>query len=546
MNDLETPLTAAKEDGSAESVDEPDKVEELEGEGEDEPEEMHKSLEHYRLSGRPPLHTVFALSSGPFLAQVTGALKGIISTIWISMALGEVALAAISTIGVYDGISRAFGFFLSASGASKISQLYGQHREDEASQVVVDIIRIALIFGVVVPSILGPTVRPLCIWFGANSEVVELSKEYMLPINVMTFSTCLFIGLGGCMQGEGRSFFFSMLNIASLILGMAGIDPLLLLAFKTGIWGASCGQAFSEFVPAFIIFIMYFMGKFGVKPKFAQFIKPFSPHTLPSLKVGISQFIANVSQTIPSILVRKLMGDALGDRYNDGMAGFNTEIRFMIITNAVIIAVTNGFLPAASYAIASKQYKRWFWLCFHCIWITFVWGSFTSVLTWTIPRELSKMFGKSEGYLEMSGEMVKIGNALGFVVFGRFCGVSFLQSMQKGMLASILSITAHFFSIIIFSLVLYYTDKHDGVRILWCYALAHAFGFVTAIIALAKPVYDIYKEMRWMETEDTSDPENTAELHKDECTALDSHEDAAKNEAQEKPEVNGKLTKVEI
>lgn len=469
-------------------VDSIGEVEDIE-EGKDSEPEVKESLEHYRLSGRKPLITILYLSVGPILAQVTGALKGIISTVWVSTALGEIAVTAISTIGVYDGLSRSFGFFLSSAGSSKISQLYGQHREDEASQVVVDIMRLSLIFGIIVPSILGPTVRPLSVWLGASENVVEQCHEYMLPINILTFSTIMFISLGGCLQGEGRSMFFSVLNVVTLIFNMCVLDPLLLLAFHSGIWGASMGQAFSEFIPGCILFVMYFMGSFGVKPKLSQFIKPFSPHIIPSLKVGVSQLILNISQMVPSILVRKFIGMASGEEgFNDAMAGYNTLVRFMILTNSVIIAFTLGYVPAASYSYAAQDYKRWFRLSMHCTWLTFIWGSFTSILTWSIPRQLSMMFGKSEGYLNASEEQLRIGNALGFVVFGRFCGVAMLQTMQMGGSASVLSLLSHFLSIIVFSCVLYYTDTKDGNRVLWCYSLSYAFGLFAPIIPLWKPV----------------------------------------------------------
>lgn len=479
-----------------------------------EPEgEGKQSLEHYRLNGRKPLPTILYLSVGPIIAQVTGALKGIIGTIWLSMSLGEVALATVSTIGVFDGMSRSFGFFVSSAGASKISQLYGQHQEEEASQVVVDLIRISIIFGIVVPAILSPVSEPLAIWLGAQGEVPHQCYLYMLPINIMTFSTIMFIGLGGCLQGEGRSMFFSILNMGALIFNMCVLDPMLLLGFKTGIWGASFGQAFAEFVPCVIIFVMYFMGKFGVKPSFRQFIKPFSPHTGPSMSVGVSQLIANISGMIPSILVRKFMGLAFKpEEFNDAMAGLNTFVRFVILTFSVIIALNMGFVPAASYAYAAKNYRRWFKLCIHVNWTCFVWNTLTSILCIAAPRQLSMMFGKTEGYLDMSEKMLFVTNVCGFITFARFTGVSMLQSLQKGLTSSILSLFSMLVSLVGFSCLMYFTDKHNGIRILWSYSMSYAFGFIASIVVLLVPCIRIYKMMKEQEKVGSSEEEEN-ELH---------------------------------
>lgn len=471
--------------------------EDIESPEEEEPPEPKMNLEHYRLAGMTPLKTIGYLSSGPIIAQVAGALKGIISTIWISSALGEIALAAISTIGVFDSISRSFGFFMSSSGSSKISQLYGQHRESEASQVVVDLIRVAIIMGIIVPAILSPVSKPLAKWLGASDQVAELCYTYMLPINIMTFSTILFIGLGGCLQGEGRSMFFSILNMSALVVNVVVLDPMFLLGFKTGIWGASFGQAFAEFVPFVIIFVMYFTGKFAVKPKFSQFFKPFSEHTLPSLNVGVSQLVVNLSSLIPAILVRKFMGLSYPpEKFDDAMSGYNTFIRFVTLASSVLIAMTMGYLPAASYAYACKDLKRWLWLTFHCSWISFIWGTFVSILTLTIPRQLSSLFGKSKGYLDESSNILFIGNACGSIAFARYCGIACLQSLQKGKVASILSFLSLFVSIIGFACMLYFTDKHNGDRILWCYGLSYSFGFVANIFVLSNPFSKIIKAIK--------------------------------------------------
>lgn len=465
-------------------------------------ENTKSSLEHYRLAGRDPLPTIFYLSSGPILAQFTGSLKGIIGSIWVSKALGEKGLTAISTIGVYDGISRSFGFFLSSAGSSKISQLYGEHKEEETGQLVVDLIRISIIIGIIVPLILGLTTVPLSKWLGADDEICKLCKDYMLPINIGTFTTVLFIALGGCLQGEGRSLFFSVLNVISLVINMCVLDPIFLLAIKTGIWGASFAQALAEALPGILILYLYFIDKFGVKPKWKMFIQKFSPHTLPSLRVGLSQLFANLSQIVPSIVVRKLMGLAFGSNFNDAMAAFNTVVRFFILTNSVIIAITMGFIPSGSYAYAAKNFKRWFSLAFHTLWLSFIWGSFTAILTWAIPRPLSRMFASGKGYLDVCEPMLKYSNALGFIICGRFCGVAYLQSLQLGILSTVLSIISHFLSIIGFAFLMYYTDKNDGVRIIWCYSLAHALGLVLSIIFLISPIKKLYKQMKLQKEEE--------------------------------------------
>ena len=514
--------------------------------------DIKKSLEHYRLAGRPPLYTLLYLSLGPILAQITGALKGIITTIWISHSIGDKGLSAVSTIGVYDGISRAFGFYIAASGSSRISQLYGEHKEEEASQVFADLLRVCIIFGILVPAILSPTIEPICRWFGAKDDLIPMCKEYMLPINIATFSTIMFIGLGGCLQGEGRSIFYSILNIITLVVNMAVLDPILLLGFKTGIWGASCGQVSSEAISAFLILYLYFSGKFGVKVKFRYLLRKFSPHTFPALKVGLSQLISNLSSLVPSLLVRKLFGMAVKEEFNDAMSGFNTIVRVFIFVNSLLIAFAMGFLPPASYANASRLYHRWFHLVFHLLWLTFAWGTFCFIITFSLAKQISLLFSSTPGYLKYAVPMIKNSNALNILCPGRFDAVSILQSLQMGIYSTILSVSTNLVSIVGFSFLLYYCYKSDGAKIMWCYSLANGFGFIVSLIAISFPVRKLYLKMKEQENQqqiqndqnedkkldDFSEEENIEDISKSEDNS--NHENSSNNENNSNNEKNSK------
>ena len=109
---------AAKEDeGKEENLVSPNK--DIKPRGELTPEDL-------RLGGSAPLKTIFKLSVGPLLSQVTNGLYGVITTIWISKACGDDGLSAVSTMNAFDGIGRAFGFFLAIAAATQVSYLYGK------------------------------------------------------------------------------------------------------------------------------------------------------------------------------------------------------------------------------------------------------------------------------------------------------------------------------------------------------------------------------------------------------------------------------------
>ena len=407
-------------------------------------EDSHRTRsEDERLGGKPPLRTIVVLSIGPIISQLASSVFLIINTLWVSLAIGNNGLAAISTYNCFDNIGRAFGSFLQIAAATQISALFGLGKSDEAGQVCADLIRTAIICGAIVPAILLPTIKPSGKWFGATEDVINLGWYYMLPLTSFTATTCMFMAICGFLQGEGRTLLFGLANFGSLALNGLALDPLLLFAFKSSIIGVSIATVLSEIIPGAIIFILYYCGKFGVKPLWSQFCRKFSPRTTTALRVGLSQLIAQLSISIPSILVRKLMGKSLGAEYEDALAGLNCSMRITGVSMAVMAGITGGYVPAAAYAYAAKKYKRVLWLTFHSVWMCMAWGLLVGILVWTIPDKLALIFSSSEGYMKYAVTLTVYMNILSPLQGVRYNCQTILQSMQMGGTAMIMTPALH-------------------------------------------------------------------------------------------------------
>ncbi|EAX96194.1 MatE family protein [Trichomonas vaginalis G3] len=431
--------------------------------------------EHYKLGGRPPLTTIIALGTGPVISELIGALYGIVDTIWVSLALGYRGMSAISEYSVFDNIGRAFGGWLNIAANTKTSQLYGMKKESEIDQLFSDLIRIAIIFSAIVPAILLPIVKPIAFWYGADEDLVNLGFDYILPVLLCSCSSIFLFLAGGFLQGEGRTNLFGIVNIICFFLNMGLFDPLFLFGLKIGIRGAAFSTILAELIPGITLIILFYCGKFGIKPSPHGLFKKFGPHTIPCLKVGVSQLVAKLSLTIPAIIVRKLLGLCTGEEFPAALSGYNATVRFIVLTQSLMIGVNTGSIPAASYANASNQPKRWLELAFHALWINFLWGGLTSLLTWIFPRYLSMIFSTGEEYLKWAEPMMRARNSVAFFSFSRFNAQSIMQSLQCGGRAIIISFFCQFVSILGFS-YMFYALFHDGIKLQLCYPAADVFG----------------------------------------------------------------------
>lgn len=184
------------------------------------------------------------------------------------------------------------------------------------------------------------------------------------------------------------------------------------------------------------------------------------------------------------------------------MAGFNAAVRIVNLTYSIFNAITQLFIPAASYSFAAKRYRRFLKLTLHICWLALVWGALTLIITWSIPRTLSKMRSSGEGYLKYAGKMVSNNNGLAPFAGFKFNAISMLQAIQQGPRATILYFLSNFATNIVLVLVLYYSIKHDGARIVWCYPLSYLLSSLISIFFLWSPVKNLIRLSKEEDMED--------------------------------------------
>ena len=496
-------------------------------------EKRQNEGEIQRLAGRTPLKTILILSVGPVMSQIVGALFGMLGSLWCSHVIGEEALGAIGLEICFEGMGRAFGYFLMIAASTQISALFGRGLQEDATQVVCDLLRVSVICGAIVPAILLPCHNYALEWFGARPETIQLGWDYICPLIGGTFFACMNLTLEGVLQAEGRALLLGILNAVFLVFAMGICAPILLLVFKIGISGIGWSVMLADAVQGVLLFVLYFRGKFGVKPKWNQFFKKFSGHTRQALSVGASQLISLLANALPGIPVRKLIRDscATAEMYDIAMAGFNVLCRYALVINCVLIALTTGFIPPGSYAYAAKLWKRWLLLAWHAVWMAAVWSIVTGLGSWIFPRQISAIFGDGQEFLDMSEGMLKYSNGLGVIAFVRFNTQAMLQTMQSATRAMIVSFTSNFGATLVFAYVLYYTNKHDPIRLMWMYPLSTAVGFVLGIALLIGPLIKTIRTAKGLESTFTQDA-NTETLASAASTEFeDLSQDEEKSEA---------------
>ena len=462
-------------------------------------QEPTETEEDKRLGGYSPLGTLFRLVGGPILSQITSACYGLVDSMWISKAIGEIGLTATSTSYVIDYVGLAFGHFVNIAASTQVSFLFGQKRTSDIGQVVIDLLRICCILGVLVPAVLLPISKPLMMWLSNNNEhVVEMAFYYLLPVIVGAITAMVYLMGCGVLQAEGRTWLFALAQISSFIMNGLIFDPLLLFGFKTDVWGGALATMLAELIPGCVIMFFLLRGKLTIQFRCEMWRKCFSKDSMTALKVGASSLIMHLSTTIPAIVMQKYIAltAAYVDQFEDIMAMWNVVLRLYQLAVCIVLAFNTAYLPAASYAFGRSDYKRIVRLTLHALWVTIVWAGICNAVICLLPRQLGMIWSSKDNFLSWVERILPRSFMVIVLCPIPYISIAFLQAVNRPLFASILSILTSLVPLPVFSSIMYFTDRTDPVRLFWAYVMRDVFSLVVSIAIVAYPFVDVIRKCR--------------------------------------------------
>lgn len=487
--DIDLPAEVEIQDNSHETEEELRALEEKEMGNNEEEEEMDDHNEQERLGAYPPFKTLCRLTIGPLCSQIVNSLYGLMNSFWISHTIGEKGMTVMSIVLVVDFINIAFAQYFNVCMSARVSFLFGAKMQKDASQVVVDILRFNLVAGVLIPCILLPSAKPLMRWYGANEEIASMCLDYLMPQLILCFLNYTYLSLCGLLQAMGKSVLYGACQLTSSILTMCVFDPLFLMGLHSGMWGASCATMISIFLPCMSLYIALFMGKFTVKPKFKQYFKKFNHHSWSALKVSLSQLISNLAASIPVLLLAKFISQSATNigEYEPVMAAWNLQDRLYAFSICVCNALNQGFLPAGSYAYGCGRLNRLFHLGMYALILGTIWSLVVVILICSLPKQIASIWGKNEDFLMYAKRMLVYGFCTAFVNMGQYTITACLQAIKMVKLSIITSCLTLLIPLPVFSIILYYTNKNDPIRLVLSFVGHDVWSFfVVLIVALWK------------------------------------------------------------
>jgi Na+-driven multidrug efflux pump len=452
------------------------------------------------LAGKTPLLTLLWFAIGPFCSQLSSSMYGLASTVWLSNYAGPDTKVALSLVMALDFLPVALGYFLCVSASIELAVLFAEQDYKKAAQVIVDLLRFCLILGVLVPAVLLPIAKPIMSWVqsSAADTAVNSGFDYLVLILGGTVVTSAYYLLCGCLEAEGRTMWFSLAQISSMVLNGLAFDPLTIIALKLGIRGPGVSMLAAELIPGLVILVWFFRGKFSVKPKLALFLNPPIRESRHALALGVSSFISSLSNSLPIIFFQKyLTACASSDSERDlFLALYNDFSRLYSVLLALYLAICMAFLAAGSYAYTARNIMRLTRLLIHSVWMLAVIGISASLTMDFATESVAKLFNiRDKQTLTIWKRTAPKYWSSTTLLSWAYLGTSLLQATNKpvlGLVAALLGQSLMFPAASTF----WYFYAHDPVALFWS-ALTNDTSAFVLTLAFASPALLEIKRRRW-------------------------------------------------
>lgn len=287
-------------------------------------------------------------------AALIGGSFSIVDTIFIGLAGGKTALAAVAVTWPLVLLLQSFGFLVGSGGAVLISQYRGAGEEEKAQGCFSQTLLLVLGWSLLLTAAALPVLKPVLEALGATEELMPISLRYC---QILTGGVFFAIFMSMCLEvirNDGHPT-LSMILIVTGLLGNIVLDWVFVFYFSFGAVGAAIATVVSQGC-ASVFGLIYFCSPVTKLRFSAAAFKP-------DLKM-----IGNISVTgLPifgnmlSIIAMLYMHNAQSLRYGgiDGLAAYTVVSSLEALGSMFMTGIAGGVQPlSASMYGAGKRWRQ--------------------------------------------------------------------------------------------------------------------------------------------------------------------------------------------
>lgn len=431
---------------------------------------------------KAPVHKAYFKFSLPVVCGMMISLVYNMVDTWFIARTGNTDLVAGVALGAPVFILMvALGDMFGLGGASLISRLFGQQKDDEGRKISIFCFYAAIITGVIVAALMLLFRQPILHLLGAGQDTMEYASGYYTyivmgaPLIILSFTP------NNQLRTEGFSTQSMLGGVIGSVVNIV-LDPVFIFGFG---WGAA-GAAAATVIGYICTDIYYLWILLRRTKKLSADIREFRivpSELLQILAIGIPACITNLMQSFGMTMLNRF----LLPYGNDKVAAMGIVTKTNLIANFVIIGFAFGAQPLIGYNYGAGNRDRMkkilrFCYSFECC----IAVAISGIMSLAAPY-LLRMFIADEYIADIGTPMLRMQQTgIVFMAIVLVTTVTF-QAAGKAWGAFLLSVSRQG---VIFAAVIFAASRMFGYTgVLMSQPVADLFTALLAIVLFAKSVY---------------------------------------------------------
>ncbi len=233
------------------------------------------------------------------------SMYNLTDTYWLGK-IGTDSQAAITLVSPFQNILINFGNGFTTAGAILIAQYIGAKKEDDANSMANHICLTAWSFSIVLAAICYMISPGLVAWLGATGLIYKYGLTYIRIVVIdlpFLFTINLFTSVK---QSQGDTVKPMLLNTLGVIINLI-LDPVFLIVFKMGIFGAAFATLVAKIPCAIIAIIVLSRKSQLIRINFTNFKLDINKITN-IFKIGLPTSIGGSTMQFGFMLMTKNVG----------------------------------------------------------------------------------------------------------------------------------------------------------------------------------------------------------------------------------------------
>lgn len=368
------------------------------------------------------------------LMMIFTSIYGVVDGFFVSNFVGKTPFAAVNFIMPFLMIVGSLGFVIGAGGSALIAKTLGEGKTQEAQSIFSLLVYLAIGSGVVIAIVGIVFIRPIALWLGAGTTMLEDCVTYGRIILCALPFLMLQYAFSSLLITAEKPKLGLWVTVAAGVTNIVG-DALLIAALDLGVVGAALATSLGQVVGG-IIPLVYFSLK---NSSLLRLCRPRwdTKAIVKTCTNGSSELMSNISMSVISMLYNARLMKYAGE---NGVAAFGTIMYINFIFLAIFIGYSTGVAPVVSYHLGAGNRAELKSLLKKSLSIILVSSVAMFVFALALARPLSKIYvGYDARLMAMTVHAFRI-YSLTFLLAGvSVFGSAFFTALNDGLTSAVIS-----------------------------------------------------------------------------------------------------------